>query len=719
MKKFCILCLALACGLPAGVAWGQEDGPAVIEDIVVTAQKREQTLQEVPIAITGIDGDALVGDGADNLSDISGIAPNVVIWDFALPNVAQFAIRGMTFGDPDANADSKTGVMVDGVVRTRTVGLLTNSFDVERIEILRGPQGTLFGRNNLAGTVRIVTKRPGEEFGGNFKFALGQDGLRKAHMAMDTGAFAGGVLRARLAGASVDRRGHYTNSFNGNELGKRDSRGLRATLDMDYGAFDATLILDSDQQDNFGVPLNNAVLEPDGTRLDGDPYTVRLDYDGYGESDSRGVTLLSNYEAAQGRFSLVASVRELDFSVTADYDGRAGFSPPPPLPLHVGFVTEHEQRSVEAYFSDSHSDRFDYVLGLFYVAEEHVTDVLQGILFPPFDSFYTATRNGQEARSYAFYAQTDIWFTDRFAVVLGGRHTRDEKDFESSIFFPQGAVEYSPQAEWSDSNWRAGVNYLAGDDLLLYANASTGYKGGGFNSRGTLPQNLGPYDPEYVTNYEAGVKGVLLEGRLRVNAAAFLIDYEDVVAIVRRRGLSRTGTDPILENLGEADLSGLEVEAQMAVNRNLSVSLNAAWLNSEWKKFLADLNNDGIVTDNSHFDLPGAPEWSFFGAMDWRAPLAAGAVHLHLEARYQSSQALLARTDAAFAQRAATTLVNGHVAWAPLNRRFRVSVYGRNLTGERFTVSAAAGLFPLNSYNAPRALGVEVQFNFGLPQGGR
>ena len=712
MKKFCIFCCAVAWLPFAGTAWGQEDSEGLIEAIVVTAQKREQSLQEVPIAITSIEGNLLVGDGADNLSDLSGIAPNVFIGDLFIPNVAQFSIRGIAFGDPDANAESKTGVMVDGVPRTRTLGLLTNTFDVEQIEILRGPQGTLFGRNNLAGTIRLLTRRPGEEFGGNFKFAAGERGLRKAHLAMDTGAFAGGLFRARISGASVDRGGFFTNSFNGSELGKRDSRGFRATLDVDYGALDATLILDSEQQDSFGVPLNNFALEPDGKRLDGDPYTVRLDFNGHGESDSSGVTLLSNYETDYGRFSLVASARELDFSTEADYDGRAGFSPPPPLPLHVGFFTAHEQRSIETYFSDSHSERFDYVLGLYFVEEDHVTDILQAVLIPPFDRLVPATINSQESRSVSFYAQTDLWFSDRFAAVFGGRHTRDEKDFDSIIFFPRRTQEFDRDAEWSDSTWKAGFIYFANEDLMLYANASTGYKGGGFNSRATLPQNLGPYDPEYVSNYEAGLKGTLLEGRLRLNAAAFTMEYEDVVAVVRRPGLTRSGTDAIQENLGEAELSGLEVEAQLAISRQLAVSLNAAYLKSEWKEFLADLNNDGIVTDNSHFDLPAAPEWSLFGAVDFRAPVRQGTVHLHLEARYQSSQVLLAQTNAEFARRGASTLMNGYVAWAPQNRRFRVSVYGRNLTDELFRASAYAGLFPLNTFNAPRTLGMEVQFNF-------
>lgn len=710
MRKFCFLCLALACGTLAGAATGQEDSQAVIEDILVTAQKREQSLQEVPIAISSIKGDELVGNGAANLSDLSGIAPNVVIWDLFLPNVAQFSIRGIAFGDPDANADSKTGVMVDGVTRTRTMGLMTNAFDVERIEILRGPQGTLFGRNNLAGTVKLVTKRPGEEFGGNFTFAAGGRSLRKAHLAIDTGAFADGMFRARLSGASADQGGFFTNSFNGNELGKRDSRGIRATLDMGYGLFDATLVLDSEQQDSFGVPLNNFILEPDGTRLDGDPYTVRLDFDGYGESDSSGITLLSNYEAEFGRFSLIASARKLDFSTSADYDGRAGFSPPPPLPLHIGFVTDHEQRSLELYFSDSHSERFDYVMGLYFVEEDHVTDILQTVLIPPFDRLVPVAINSQEARSAAFYAQTDIWLSERFATVVGVRHTRDEKDFAST--FPQRMQMFSRDAEWSNPTWKAGFNYLAGEDLMLYANASTGYKGGGFSSRATLPQNLGPYDPEYVINYTAGLKGTLLKGRLRLNAAAFMMEYEDVAAVVRRPGLTRGGTDAVQENLGEAELSGLELEAQLAVNRSLAITLNAAWLNSEWKEFRADLNNDGIVTDNSYLKLPAAPEWSLFGAADYRAPVAAGTVRLHLEVRYQSSQTLLAQTDAAFAQRGASTLINGYVAWAPQSRRFRVSVYGRNLTDEFFRASAYAGVFPLNLFGPPRTMGLEVQFNF-------
>lgn len=709
---------ALLCAflLPAGgsVALAEDAvSNRVLEEIVVTAQKREQSIQDVPIAITALDGNLLESNGANNLTDINGIAPNVILTEVGLiPNIGKFAIRGIAFLDPDPNADPKTGIAVDGVPLTRNAGILNDAFDLERVEILRGPQGTLFGRNNLAGTINMVSARPTEDPGGRIKLTLGENGLRTVRAVANTGSLADGMLRAKIAGVTRDYDGYYKNAFTGNDLGVTSSDGGRLTVAFENGRFDATVIADYQQEDVIGPGINNHILDPDGTGFDGDKYTVNQNLDGFSDLETWGIALESNLEMDLGTFTLVASTRDLEYFTWGDFDGKFGPMPFPPIQFHVGRETVHDQQTVELRFADSHSDTFDYVVGMFYLQEDYVTRTHSNNFTASLEQANNLARNTQKATSLAFFGQSDVHISDRLSLVVGGRITMDDKEFTQHRLFPPPQIFLSPDEKWDEFTWKTGMQYAFNDDVMGYATVATGYKGGGFNARASVPRNVGPYGSETVTSYEAGVKGDFLDKRIRINAAAFFADYTDIVGIVRRPNDAPRGSEAIQESLGDAEILGLELETTILVNENLSLNFNAGFLDAKWTDFYVDLNNDGIKTDNTHLDLPNAPKWSLYGSFDYQLPLADGAVTVHGDARYMSRHVMLEQENRAIFHRQARTIFNAFVAFSPDNDRYRLSVYGKNLTDESIRTGALNVVWIQTFFHPPREFGVEAQLNF-------
>lgn len=705
------LCLGVLAVFPAGAQQAPE-GLILLEEIIVTAQKREQSIQDVPIAITALDGNLLEANGANNITDLNGIAPNVVLTELGLvPNIGKIAIRGIAFLDPDPNADPKTGIAVDGVPLTRNAGILNDAFDIERVEILRGPQGTLFGRNNLAGTINMASARPTEEPGGKIKVTLGENGLRTVRAAANTGSFADGRLRAKIAGVTRDYDGYYKNAFTGNKLGVTSSDGGRLTIAFENGRFDATVIADYMDEDVIGPAVNNNRLDPDGTGYDGDKYIVNHNLDGFSNLENWGVTLESNLETDLGTFTLVAATRDLDYFTYGDFDGRPGRFPPPPIQFHLGRQTVHEQQTVELRFADSHSDTFDYVAGVFYLQEDYETHIHTNNFTVPLEQAVITARNSQQAKSVAFFGQTDVRISDRLSLIVGGRITLDDKEFEQQQLIPPFAY-LTPDDEWNEFTWKTGLNYAFNEDLMAYATVATGYKGGGFNARASVPQNIGPYGSETVTSYEAGMKGDFLDKRLRVNAAAFFADYADIVGVVRRPNAQPRGSEAIQETLGDADIFGIELETRLLVNEYLSLNFNAGYLDAKWRNFYVDLNNDGIQTDNTHLDLPNAPKWTLYGDFDFRLPLGDSAVTLHGDARYMSRHVMLEQTDAPIFHRQARTIFNAFVAYAPDSGRYRISAYGKNLSNESIRTGVLNVVWIQTFFHRPREFGVEAQLNF-------
>ena len=512
-------------GAPTTVLAEGESGDMVLEEIVVTAQKREQSIQDVPIAITAMDGSLLENNGANNLTDLQGIAPNVVLTGLGLiPNIGKIAIRGIAFLDPDPNADPKTGISVDGVPLTRNAGILNDAFDIERVEILRGPQGTLFGRNNLAGTISMVSAKPTEDPGGKVKLTFGDNGLRTIRAAANTGSFADGMLRAKIVGVTRDYDGYYYNAVIGNDLGETSSDGARLTVAFENGRFDATVIADYQDESVIGPGITNHILDADGTGFDGDKYTVNQNLDGFSdlESWSPGASPWNRISRRTLEPSPWWPPRVI-WSTSPSATSTASSAPCRFRPFSSTSVAKRFMTSKRSNCDSPTPTATPSTTcwGVFYLEEDYVTRIHSNNFTTSLAQARNTARNAQTAKSLAFFGQSDVHITERLSLVLGGRITMDDKEFSQHRLFPPPMVLLEPEADWDEFTWKAGLQYAFNDDVMGYATVATGYKGGGFNARASVPQNVGPYGSETVTSYEAGMKGDFLDKRMRINAAAY------------------------------------------------------------------------------------------------------------------------------------------------------------------------------------------------------
>ena len=606
-------------------------------------------------------------------------------------------------------------------------GLGHDQIDVERVEVLRGPQGTLFGRNSLAGTVNIITRDASPEAGVSARAAVGEYGLAKYVLTAETGEFMDASLRARLTASTRSYDGHVTNAFTGNRLGAQDSNTVRLKVDHRTPNSETALTYYRVEEESYGMATSNLVQDPRGLS-DGDVHLVDMDTDGFNNSEEHGLALLSDIELAAGTVSVVANAHDSDFLLYTDLDGRAGTQPPAPGPnpnlnVNIGFDIDQAQNSFEVRFHDAHSDRWDYIVGVFGFSERSRRFFYQNIGRPfsatfAFEDAARTTIARQRTRSVAAFAQTDLHVTDRLTLIAGGRVTRDEKRARVDNYgLPPPAPQRPPiileaTTTWDQPTWRLGAKYEHSDSLMAYLTISTGYKSGGFTSRATVPENVGPYDAEYVTNHEAGLRANLLGGRLRLSAAAFFADYEDLVGFVRRTNATGRGNEPINANLGNVDINGVEFESSWVLTPNLDVDFALGWLDAEWDTFSIDLNNDGVVTDNSHLDVLMAPTLTAYGAARYTAQIAPGALEFQFDARYQSRYNTFGESNDEIFYRPGTTLINGSITWDWGEGGNSVSLFGRNLTDKSApTVVIGASIFPVAVYEAPRLLGVELRLN--------
>ena len=699
-----------------------------LEEVIVTAQKVEQNLEDVPSSVSVLPGSFIEESGANNISDLNGTAPNVIFQGMVfMQNTANLAIRGIGFFDTDPFADQKTQVLVDGIPHARVTGLGHDQIEVERVEVLRGPQGTLFGRNSLAGTVNIITKDASAQPGLSVRAAAGEYGLAKYVLNAETGQMIDDSLRARLTVSTRDYAGHVINAFNGSRLGEQDSNTLRLKVDYRTSNTQTTVTYYQLDEETDGMATSNLTQDPGGVS-DGDVHLINMDTDGFNNSNERGLTLLSDRELGTGTVSVAANSHSSDFLLYTDLDGRAGPQPPAPgrnpgLNVNIGFDIDHEQDSFELRFHDAHSSRWDYVLGVFAFWEKARRFFYQNI-GPPFSSTFEfedsarITVARQQTNSIAAFAQTDFHVNSRLALIAGARVTRDEKEATVGNYgLPPPAPQRPPivldaKTTWDQPTWKLGAKYEHSESVMGYLTVSTGYKAGGFTSRATVPENVGPYEAEYVANYEAGVKANLLDNRLRLSAAAFFADYVDLVGFVRRTNSTGRGNEPINVNLGDVEINGFEIESSWLLRADLSVDFALGLLDAEWVSFSIDLNNDGMVTDNTHLDVLMAPTLTAYGAVQYTSALLGHSLDYRLDARYQSRYNAYGESNDDIFYRPGTTLINGSVTWGWGDRGNSVSLFGRNLADKSAPkLIIGASVFPVAVYEPPRLLGVELRLN--------
>lgn len=720
----------------------QAHGP--IEEITVTARRREESLQDVPVAISAFSEDALRNLQADNLGALTGSVPNLnLVQGRGSATSANVFIRGI--GQPDAlqTFDPAAGVYVDDVYMSRIQGALFELYDVQRVEVLRGPQGTLYGKNTIAGAIKVVSKKPSDELTGQLEL-LGGDYNRFDARAYISGPLSDTVSLS-LAGLTSNRDGIVKDPASGREYNDIDTQAGRAILLWQPAdAVDVTLSFDYTTQNN-ALTLGRAeaaLLQTDFGNFVNIPPSVRFlsaapsgDYDfrtrtsfagdeGQ-ELEHLGGSLTIDWAVSDAwRIKSISAYRELTPEFFIDIDATE---------FELGDVKvfiDQDQLSQEFQFLYDSGGHLSAVFGAYYL-EENITSEqeayaddlftwtpLAGTVLPI--TFLRTVADDLQTTSYAAFADLTWSFTEKLSIAAGLRYTSEEKDYfrTTSTFFgsPLAALN-STFAFSDDDSWDAwtpsiSLDYQITPDNLLYGRVARGFKSGGFNGRANAAADTSSFDPEYVWTYEVGAKNQYYEGRLTANLAVFYSDYTDFQA---RVGGEDPGSFPVI-NAGELEIYGAELEIAALPADAWDLQLAVGYLSADYKKFRDCRPQYLPDCDHSNEEPPFAPEWTLGLRTGYTFTLTGGStLRFGIDASYKADHYLsvdnreVLKQDDFWLLNALATLRGADGGWW-------LSIGGRNLTDEVYKTDAQefsnVGNIQTAYYGDPRTWSVSLGFAF-------
>jgi iron complex outermembrane receptor protein len=623
-------------------------------DIVVTARRREERLQDVPIAITAVSQANLDSRGFDAVTDVQQIAPNLNFTPGQGGNSGGIAafVRGVGENDFIITSDPAVGLYIDGVYIARTFGASTELLGIDRIEVLRGPQGSLFGKNTIGGAINVVSHVPTGT-------PVVQADLRYAsYNTVRTRANIEGSLTNNLS-IGISALGEFGEGWqkipSGKNLGNKNVIAGRVTLHLDAAPFDAILSIDGLRRRQnsaahsllafnntaFFPLLQNIALGPCCTvpgRIDRTDTNPELNHD---NTDSANVGLTLSRNVGAGTLKSITAYRWVEALFGRDGDASSKVN-------YAGDIHDEraEQFSQELqYATPLFSGRGNLLVGAYYF-QENTRDNTRLIVA---DGFYNAVQNGspallnqlqafgitpqnaafldfnidffnrQKTTNYAAFGNFTYDLTDALTVELGGRYTYEKKTFSqrslrvaSQLPLIPGFYPYTLSKNWDAFSPRASLSYKIASNVLGYASWSKGFRSGGFNGRPTSQAEIGSYDPEHLTAYEVGLKSML--GPVTINLAAFRNEYKNQQLLVNKTNLNVT-----YENAGKSRIQGLELELDARVTPRLRVSGSLGLLDAKYLAFESFVN--GVLTDLTDRKLKQAPEITGSLSLVYTAPV--------------------------------------------------------------------------------------------------
>lgn len=716
LKCGAALAIVGASPVMAQEAPASEPQAAAVADIVVTAQRREQRLQDVPLAVSAFSMESLEDGKVESLLNLDGKVPNVVLAPVgAYPFASAFYIRGLGYADVESSFEPSVGVELDGVYLSRNVGAVQDFFDIGGVTILRGPQGTLYGRNTIGGVVSVQSRRPSFDFGARAQATFGSNGRQELRAGVE-GALVEDQLAGKFSFLTKTYDG-YIKNYDGRDMGAQDVTSMRgALLWTPTASFDATLIVDYTKDKGTGTAFENASLpsmvlpgfgEPADT--DGDPFLSHVGDDIFSDLEALGVTLNANWDLGPVKLTSITGYRKTDTEVLSDFDG----TPTPFMTVHRDET--HDQFSQELRLASNTDGPLTYVVGAYYMTQEY--DIATGQFGTVFGSptagstIYTQ----QKADSWAVFGQADYEVLPGLTVTAGGRYSKEEKTFTTQPLFYPNAETF--EASFDDFSPKVGVSYKWSDTLMTYAQYSRGFRAGGFNGRAGSFLAVGPYDSETVDSYEVGVKSDLFDRRLRLNAAVFTSDYQDMQQSVQQLIPGTLINQTLVSNVGAATISGFEAEATALLTDVFTISASVGYLDASYDEFMADLGDGLGVIDRTYLPMPYAPKWSNSVTFNYKDDFDFGRVTAqasvrHMTDMYTSFSTLNATTD--LTMRQSNTVVDGSLSLELPDGRWRVSLWGKNLTDELVinNTFGVGNLLASRVYQPPREIGVDLSLTF-------
>ena len=711
-----------------------------LEEIVVTARKRTEKLQDVAASVSALSTTDLNRRFDSDVKDFANSSPNVVIDDTQQGpgGVAAVYIRGIGVADVEKSVDPAVGIVFDDVYIGQSSGSLLKAIDISRVEVLRGPQGTLFGRNATGGVINIARSRPTQDLSGKARLTYGSfntlkvEGVVSAGLAKD--------LAFKVAAAYERSDGYIYNRTQHQDGQRSDFKAIEAELLFTpTDRLEVSLSYDR-QETRQDPPQLLAVNRP--TDLFCTAYAQCSPSPGVPTSGDRYVSISNGPLNKNARFNLDLAIGKIKYDLTDDLSLQyilgylhtnekitQDFDASPYTLYHTDRPARWSQTTHEFRLSKSHGP-LTFVTGVYLWDSNYTINLKNYIGFAGPPLLTSAQNVHQTNKSVAVFGEADYKFTDKLKLTVGARYTHDRKTSlvnDLPVFIYGSLVEQNPTAtfpgsivmlapvskSWSKFTPKASLSYNFTKDIMAYILFSRGYRGGGFNGR---PATIGaatiPYNPETVDNYEAGLKTEFLDHRLRFNASIYSMNYKDQQQDldVPAPGTS-TGRENRTINAASASLKGFELELLARPVTGLTLHGNLGYLNAKYKKFVGDIYSTGTPIDASFLKIRRAPKWTWDAGATYETALGAGSFWATGEIHFIGAHEITFLNN--------PNLRNGgqYLVDASLNYKLHnttISAFGKNLAGaDGWTIGYdVQGIWSYAAPRPPRSFGVALTQTF-------
>ncbi len=694
--------------------------------IIVTARRREERLVDVPVAVTTFGAEELQQRGSVDITDIAQVTPNTTLEESRGTNSTLSAfIRGIGQQDPVSGFEQGVGIYLDDVYLNRPQAAVLDIYDVERIEILRGPQGTLYGRNTIGGAVKYVTRDLPDETSLRLRGTVGTYGRAEGVVTASTPIT--DMIRVGASVARLSRDGFGENLTTGDENYNKDIWGARGTLEIGASSAPVLIRVSGDYtRDKSNARGGHRVIPSavSGAPVLDDVFDTRggLD-DPEQDVEAYGFAINARVDISDAlTFRSITSYREDESASPIDFDAL------PAVDVDVPAFYRNDQISQEVQLIWDDGGPLSGLLGAYYLnaSADSEFDVR---LFTTFAGFTAFTQANVDTETYAVFGDFSYDLTDQLSLSLGGRYTWDERTADilrqnylgggSPVFggagVPFGApgTNFQGSADFDKFTPRVSLSFQPTPDHNLYASYSQGFKGGGFDPRGVgtnapaatpgMPTDAEvadflSFEPETVDSYEVGYKGSLLDDAVYVAVAAFYADYTDVqipgsvgcTTIVD--GQPTQSFCGIVTNAGAVEIKGVEFETNARLGRDmfsdgdqLRLQGSLGWIDAEYKEYIALIG--GQPTDVADFrEVQNTPEWSGSATLGYTTPAGSGDLYLGSTLSYRSETTQFEIPNS-FLDQPAYALLDASIVWTSETGGFSLGLYGRNLTDKEYRTS--------------------------------
>jgi iron complex outermembrane recepter protein len=689
-----------------------------LEEIVITAQKREESLQDVPISVAAFSAKNIKQLGAADTMGLDGYIPNVVLDNGDSDAVKNISIRGISSSARNVGQETGFGVYLDGVYMGRAEAYSQQLPDIERVEVLRGPQGTLFGKNVIAGAMSLTTKKPSDELEGQIMTQVSNNETKRL-----SGYVSGPLIEDMLAGkvslSLGESNGYGSNVWDGSDLGSYEYEQVRLQLRA-TPLEQLEVLFSADYYDKEYIPyLSDVVFSAAGLGVVPGDYTsnevVAANNKNISYTDNKGVSLQIDYSLAdEYQLTSITAYRESGYGPNYQDNARIGLDI-----FYTLYENNSDYLSQELRLASPKGETFDFVAGVYYI-NQNSSAITPFIVGNDFEAFTGIPANGAtflttpeiETTSYAAFVNSNYYFFDDFTLNVGLRYTSEKKD---AFFIQQGIMPFIPDIgpitdDYSDNvlSPTLSVSYQLDDDIMMYARFSSGYKSGGFNADNISSTDNFGFEAEFVNNYEVGSKSFFFDRRLRLNTALFYMDYEDLQVTQ----FDQASNSNYISNAATATIAGLELEMTALPLDGLEISASLGLLDATFDEYIDSFGND--LSGNS---LVRAPKTNASLIAEYTIPVSDQfELLIQGDMTYRDEREGLASNDPGSLLES-YTLFNAKIAL--VSERFDIELWGRNLDDKRYTLTRftrsklVLGYSESTvSYAPPRSYGISATLKF-------